>query len=65
MFLLCAQKEAFVKVVYPKYGFKTEQFHTFTRQLNLYNFSRVSGNKDSIEFTNDFFLKDSPTTEEV
>lgn len=65
MFLSFFQKEAFVKVVYPKYGFKTEQFHTFTRQLNLYQFARVSSNKDSIEFANECFLKNDPLAEQV
>ena len=63
--VLCVQKEAFVRVVYPKYGFKTDRFHTFTRQLNLYQFARVSSNKDGIEFANEFFLRSNPAAEQV
>lgn len=42
----------------PKY-FKTAFFHSFIRQLNLYNFHKVKTDENHLEFINKHFIKDN------
>ena len=59
------QEDAFVTAVFPKYGFKTTRYSTFTRQLNLYQFVRVHSGKGTTEYANPDFLRDNLEAEGV
>ena len=63
--ILILNEDAFVSVVFPKYGFKTTRYSTFTRQLNLYQFVRVHSGKGTAEYANPLFLRDDPEAEAV
>jgi len=60
--------EAFSQIVLPKYDFKTTNFNSLVRQLNMYNFHKVKngGSKGSkgenkyLEFKNENFIRDKP-----
>jgi hypothetical protein len=63
--ILILNEDAFVSVVFPKYGFKTTRYSTFTRQLNLYQFVRVHSGKGTAEYANPSFLRDDLEAEAV
>jgi len=56
--------KAFSEEVLPKY-FKSCNFNSFVRQLNMYNFHKVrnttsAGDNESCEFENEYFIRNKP-----
>ncbi|EEC44463.1 predicted protein [Phaeodactylum tricornutum CCAP 1055/1] len=51
--------EAFVNDVLPKW-FRQTKFQSFQRQLNIYNFKRISVGRDKGSYYHEFFLRGQP-----